>query len=58
MNRVKDILKEGGAVIGTAAFPSDDVAFLAGSDFDFLLFDTACSGRDKGTRTLYKVDAR
>ena len=40
MNRVKDILKEGGAVIGAAAFPSDDVAFLAGSGFDFLLFDT------------------
>ena len=40
MNRVKDILREGGAVIGVAAFPSDDVAFLAGSGFDFLLFDT------------------
>ena len=40
MNRVKDILKEGGAVIGAAAFPSDDVGFLARSGFDFLLFDT------------------
>ena len=40
MNRVKEILKEGGAVIGSAAFPGDDVAFLADSGFDFLLFDT------------------
>ena len=40
MNRVKDILREGGVVIGAAAFPSDDVVFLAGSGFDFLLFDT------------------
>ena len=35
MNRVKDILREGGVVVGAAAFPSDDVAFLAGSGFDF-----------------------
>ena len=36
MNPVKDILREGGAVVGAAAFPNDDVAFLAGSGFDFL----------------------
>ncbi len=35
MNRVKEILMEGGAVIGAAAFPGDDVAFLADSGFDF-----------------------
>ena len=40
MNRVKDILRAGGSVIGSSAFPSDDVAFLAHSGFDFLLFDT------------------
>ena len=40
MNRVKEILREGGAVIGAAAFPGDDVAFLADSGFDFLLFDS------------------
>ena len=40
MNRVKKILRGGGAVIGSAAFPGDDVAFLADSGFDFLLFDT------------------
>ena len=40
MNCVKEILRGGCAVIGSAAFPGDDVAFLADSGFDFLLFDT------------------
>ena len=35
MNHVKDILRESGAVVGAAAFPSDDVAFIAGSGFNF-----------------------
>ena len=40
MNRVKDVLLEGKLVIGAAAFVEDDSGFLAGSGFDFLLFDT------------------
>ena len=40
MNRVKNDLIEGSAVIGAAAFSSYDIAFVAGSGFDFLLFDT------------------
>ena len=40
MNRVKDVLLEGKAAIGAAAFIEDDSGFLAGSGFDFLLFDT------------------
>ena len=40
MNIGKDILIEGSAVVGVAAFSSYDNAFLAGSGFDFLLFDS------------------
>ena len=35
MNRVKDILREGGVVVGAAAFPSDDVAFFRRLRFRF-----------------------
>jgi len=40
MNAVKDLLKSGKTVIGTAGSPSVDVSVLADSGFDFLLFDT------------------
>ena len=40
MNRVKNDLIEGSAVIGAAAFSSYDIAFVVGSGFDFLLFDS------------------
>ena len=40
MNCGKDILIEGSAVADAAAFSSYDIAFLAGSAFEFLLFDT------------------
>ena len=40
MNRVKEMLAEGKAAIGAAGFVGDDTGFLAGSGFDFLLFDT------------------
>jgi 2-keto-3-deoxy-L-rhamnonate aldolase RhmA len=40
MNAVKDRVKSGQTVIGTAGSPLVDVSVLADSDFDFLLFDT------------------
>jgi 4-hydroxy-2-oxoheptanedioate aldolase len=40
MNRVKDMLQAGQTAIGTTAGPESEVRFLAGSGFDFLLFDT------------------
>jgi len=40
MNVVKDLLKSGKTVIGTAGTPFGDMAMLADSGFDFLLFDT------------------
>ena len=40
MKRGKDILIEGSAVVGAVAFSSYDTAFLAGSGFDSLLFDS------------------
>src|SRR6266511_1797660 len=40
MNAVKDLLKSGKTVIGTAGAPNVDVSVLADSGFDFLLFDT------------------
>ena len=40
MNAVKDLLKSGKTAIGTAASPNGDIAMLADSGFDFLLFDT------------------
>lgn len=40
MNHVKDVLNSGKPAIGTTASVGDDAAFLAGSGYDFLLFDT------------------
>lgn len=40
MNVVKDLLKSGKTVIGTTGSTSGDMAMLADSGFDFLLFDT------------------
>lgn len=40
MNAVKDLLKSGKTVVGTIGSISVDVAVLADSGFDFLLFDT------------------
>ncbi|MDP6665913.1 MAG: aldolase/citrate lyase family protein [Dehalococcoidia bacterium] len=40
MNAVKDLLKSGQTVIGTAGSITGDMAMLADSGFDFLLFDT------------------
>jgi 4-hydroxy-2-oxoheptanedioate aldolase len=40
MNAAKDLLKSGKSVIGATASVNSDVAFLADSGFDFLLFDT------------------
>ncbi|MEE2784861.1 MAG: aldolase/citrate lyase family protein [Pseudomonadota bacterium] len=40
MNRVKDMLRAGETAIGTTASLESEVRFLAGSGFDFLLFDT------------------
>ena len=51
MNRVKDISKEGGAVIGAAAFPSDDVGFLARSGFDFSRYPGE-GGQKKASRLV------
>lgn len=40
MNVVKDLLKSGKTVVGTAGSAFGDMAVLADSGFDFLLFDT------------------
>ncbi|SVC95201.1 uncharacterized protein METZ01_LOCUS348055, partial [marine metagenome] len=40
MNAVKDLLKSGRTVIGAAVSPNGDIAMLADSGLDFLLFDT------------------
>lgn len=40
MNSVKDLLKSGKTVIGTAGTATGEVAVTADSGFDFLLFDT------------------
>ena len=40
MNVVKDLLISGKTVIGTVGSASGDMAMLADSGFDFLLFDT------------------
>jgi 2-keto-3-deoxy-L-rhamnonate aldolase RhmA len=40
MNAVKDLLKSGKTVIGTTAGPSDNIAVIADSGFDFILLDT------------------
>ncbi len=38
MNVVKDLLKSGKTVVGTAGSPSVDTAMLSDAGFDFLLF--------------------
>jgi len=40
MNAVKDMLKAGKTAVGTTASVNSDIAFLADSGFDFILFDT------------------
>ncbi len=50
MNVVKDLLKSGKTVIGTAGSAFGDMAMLADSGFDFLLFDTQHS--PVGTKQL------
>src|SRR5471032_2211669 len=40
MNAIKDSIKSGRAVVGTAGAPNVDVSLLADAGFDFLLFDT------------------
>lgn len=40
MNAAKDALRSGKTVIGASASVNSDVGFLAGSGYDFLLFDT------------------
>ena len=40
MNTIKDAIKSGKTVIGTAGAPNVDVSLLADAGYDFLLFDT------------------
>jgi 4-hydroxy-2-oxoheptanedioate aldolase len=40
MNAIKDSIKAGKTVVGTAGAPNIDAALLADAGFDFLLFDT------------------
>ena len=40
MNAIKDSIKSGRTVVGTAGAPNVDVSMLADAGFDFLLFDT------------------
>jgi 4-hydroxy-2-oxoheptanedioate aldolase len=46
MNAVKELLKSGKTVVGTAGAPNVDVSALADAGFDFLLFDTQHSPWD------------
>src|SRR3954471_20382381 len=40
MNAIKDSIKSGRTVVGTAGAPNVDVSILADTGYDFLLFDT------------------
>jgi 2-keto-3-deoxy-L-rhamnonate aldolase RhmA len=40
MNAIKDSIKSGRTVVGTAGTPNVDVSILADAGYDFLLFDT------------------
>lgn len=40
MNHMRDTLREGGVAVGAAGSTDSEARFLAGSGFDFLLFDT------------------
>ncbi len=40
MNAIKDVIKSGRTVVGTAGAPNVDVSVLADAGYDFLLFDT------------------
>ena len=40
MNAIKDAIKSGKTVVGTAGSPNGDMSLLADAGFDFLLFDT------------------
>jgi 2-keto-3-deoxy-L-rhamnonate aldolase RhmA len=40
MNAIKDSVKSGRTVVGTAGAPNVDVSILADAGYDFLLFDT------------------
>jgi 4-hydroxy-2-oxoheptanedioate aldolase len=40
MNAIKNSIKAGKTVVGTAGAPNVDVALLADAGYDFLLFDT------------------
>ena len=40
MNAIKDSIKSGRTVVGTAGAPNVDVSILADAGYDFLLFDT------------------
>src|ERR1700761_819538 len=40
MNAIKDSIKSGKTVVGTAGAPNVDVSILADAGYDFLLFDT------------------
>lgn len=40
MNHVKEVIQSGKVAIGATASPNSETRFLAGSGFDFLLFDT------------------
>ena len=40
MNAIKDLIKSGRTVVGTAGAPNVDVSILADAGYDFLLFDT------------------
>src|SRR6202047_4375896 len=46
MNAIKDSIKSGRTVVGTAGAPNVDVSILADAGYDFLLFDTQHSPWD------------
>ena len=59
MNAIKDAIKSGRTVVGTAGSPNVDVSLLADAGFDFLLFDTQHSALgDQAATAADSGDAR
>ena len=58
MNAIKDSIKSGRTVVGTAGAPNVDVSMLADAGFDFLPFDTQHSLGDQAAAAVDPGDAR
>ena len=58
MNAIKDSIKSGRTVVGTAGAPNVDVSILADAGYDFLLFDTQHSPGRSSSCSRRPGDAR